>query len=140
MSDQDKEREQAEIRAQAKAEMNRLMGISDSEDENEKQENPKGLSKDPDLAEMGLFDLPKDETWEREDPYDYMPYLVSHPKGSAKEIEAALRMRGLRLRKDLNQSLKQNPTAWKALNRPAPLHSASLSLAEMLRVRGLLSL
>ena len=104
MSDQDKEREQAEIRAQAKAEMNRLMGISDSEDETEKQEGP----------------------------YDYMPYLVSYPKGSAKEIEAALRMRGLQLRKDLNQSLKENPAAWKALNRPAPLYAASRSLAEML--------
>ena len=105
MSDQDKEREQAEIRAQAKAEMNREMGLSDSEDENEN----------------------------RESPYDYMPYLVSYPKGSAKEIEAALRMRGLQLRRDLNQSLSQNPEAWKALNRPAPLHSASLTLAEMLR-------
>ncbi len=84
------------------------------------------------LAEMGLDD-PNDENWERETPYDYMPYLVSHPKGSAKEIEAALRLRGLRLRKDLNQSLNQNPDAWKALNRPAPLHSASLTLAEMLR-------
>jgi hypothetical protein len=69
------------------------------------------------LAEMGLDD--PYENWERGNPYDYMPYLVSHPKGSAKEIEAALRMRGLRLRKDLN--------------RPAPLHSASLTLAEMLR-------
>ncbi len=84
------------------------------------------------LAEMGLDD-PNDEGWERENPYDYMPYLVTHPKGSAKEIEAALRMRGLRLRKDLNQSLTQNPDNWKALNRPAPLQSASLRLAEMLR-------
>ncbi len=96
------------------------------------QDKGKELAKDPDLAEMGLLD-PKDENWEREDPYDYMPYLVSHPKGSAKEIEAALRMRDLRLRKDLNQSLSQNPAAWKALSRPASLHSASLSLAEMLR-------
>ncbi len=81
---------------------------------------------------MGLDD-PNDDNGERENPYDYMPYLVAHPKGSAKEIEAALRMRGLKLRKDLNQSLNQNPDAWKALNRPAPLHSASLTLAEMLR-------
>ena len=42
-------------------------------------------------------------------------------------------MRDLQLRKDLNQSLSQNPEAWKALNRPAPLHSASLTLVEMLR-------
>ena len=109
MSDQDKEKELtqaqaqqdaleraqalAEMHAQAKAEMNLEMGLSDSEDENEK----------------------------RESPYDYMPYLVSHPKGSAKESEAALRMRGLQLRRDLNQSLSQNPDAWKALNRPASL-------------------
>ena len=119
MSDQDKEKELAlaqakqdaleraqalaEMQAEAKAEVYRLMRLEISDDEN------------------GI----------REDPYDYMPYLVSHPKGSAKEIEAALRMRGLRLRKELNQSLNQNPAAWKALNRPAPLHSASLSLAEM---------
>ena len=56
------------------------------------------------LREMGLDD-PYDENWERENPYDYMPYQVSHPKGSVKEIEAALQMRGLQLRKDLNQSL-----------------------------------
>ena len=77
MSDQDKERELAQIRAQAKAEMDREVGLDD----------------------------PNDDNWERESPYDYMPYQVSHPKGSAKEIEAALRMRGLQLRKDLNQSL-----------------------------------
>ena len=46
MSDQDKERELAEIRAQAKAEMDREMGLDD----------------------------PNDENWERENPYDYMPY------------------------------------------------------------------
>ena len=80
---------------------------------------------------MGLED--PYEGWGEENPYDYMPYQVNHPKGSAKEIEAALRMRGLRLRKDLNQSLIQNPAAWKALNRSASLHSASLTLAEMLR-------
>ncbi len=109
MSDQDKEKELAQAQAQQDA-----------------------LERAQALAEMGLED-PDDENWERKNPYDYMPYLVAHPKGSAKEIEAALRMRGLRLRKELNQSLNQNSAAWKALNRPAPLHSASLSLAEMLR-------
>ncbi len=84
------------------------------------------------LAELGLDD-PYEDWEQRENPYDYMPYLVTHPKGSTKEIEAALRMRGLRLRKELNQSLTQNPDNWKALNRPAPLHSASLTLVEMLR-------
>ncbi len=54
MSDQDKEKDLADMQVQAKAEAYRH---------------------DPDLAEMGLLD-PKDENWEREDPYDYMPYLV----------------------------------------------------------------
>ncbi len=54
---------------------------------------------------MGLDD-PGDD-WEPENPYDYMPYQVNYPKGSAKEIEAALRFRDLRLRKALNQSLNQ---------------------------------
>ena len=77
MSDQDKEKELPEVQAQAQQE---------------------AMLRAQALAEMGLED-PDDENWVRENPYDYMPYLVSHPKGSAKEIEAALRMRGLRLRK-----------------------------------------
>ena len=83
------------------------------------------------LKDLGLED--PYEGWEEENPYDYMPYRVTYPKGSAKEIEAALRMRGLTLRKQLNQSLIQNPEAWKALNRLASLQNASLTLAEMLR-------
>ena len=83
------------------------------------------------LKDLGLED--PYEGWEEENPYDYMPYQVNHPKGTAKEIEAALRMRGLTLRKQLNHSLIHDPTAWTALNRPASLHSASLTLAEMLR-------
>ena len=83
------------------------------------------------LKDLGLED--PYEGWEEENPYDYMPYQVNHPKGTAKEIEAALRMRGLTLRKQLNHSLIHDPTAWTALNRPASLHSASLTLVEMLR-------
>ena len=83
------------------------------------------------LKDLGLED--PYEGWAEENPYDYMPYQVNHPKGTAKEIEAALRMRGLTLRKQLNHSLIHDPTAWTALNRPASLHSASLTLAEMLR-------
>ncbi len=78
------------------------------------------------LEDLGLED-PYDG-WAEENPYDYMPYQVTYPKGSAKEIEAALRMRGLTLRKQLNQSLIQNSDAWKALNRPASLQNASLTL------------
>ncbi len=47
MSDQDKKKDLADMQAQAKAEVYRVMGLSDSDDENEKQEGP----------------------------YDYMPYL-----------------------------------------------------------------
>ena len=61
------------------------------------------------LEDMGLED-PYDG-WAEENPYDYMPYQVAYPKGSAKEIEAALRMRSLTLRKQLNQSLIQNPAS-----------------------------
>jgi hypothetical protein len=32
------------------------------------------------LVEMGLEDP---EDWELENPFDYMPYQVNHPKGSA---------------------------------------------------------
>ncbi len=84
-----------------------------------------------DLEDLGLEDPYED--WVEKNPYDYMPYQVNHPKRSAKEIETALRMRGLNLRKQLNQSLIQNPAARKALNRPASLQTASLTLAEMLR-------
>ena len=62
------------------------------------------------LEDLGLED-PYDG-WAEENPYDYMPYQVTYPKGSAKEIEAALRMRGLTLRKQLNHSLIHDPTAW----------------------------
>jgi hypothetical protein len=39
---------------------------------------------------------------------------------------------GTRLRKDLNRSLLTDPQAWTALRRPASLHSAQRTLAEML--------
>ena len=41
------------------------------------------------LEDLGLED-PYDG-WAEEDPYDYLPYQVNYPKGSAKEMEAALR-------------------------------------------------
>jgi hypothetical protein len=43
-----------------------------------------------------------------------------------------LRHKGLELRKKLQADLKEHSENWKALKRPASLHSASLILAEML--------
>jgi hypothetical protein len=49
-----------------------------------------------------------------------------------KEIEQGLRVNGLKLRKQIQADLKRNPALWDALRRPASLHNAHRSLAEML--------
>jgi hypothetical protein len=49
-----------------------------------------------------------------------------------KEIEQGLRVSGLKLRKQIQADLKRNPLLWDALRRPASLHNAHRSLAEML--------
>jgi hypothetical protein len=49
-----------------------------------------------------------------------------------KEIEQGLRLNGLKLRKKIQADLKRNPLLWDALRRPASLHNAHRSLAEML--------
>jgi hypothetical protein len=49
-----------------------------------------------------------------------------------KEIEQGLRVSGLKLRKQIQADLKSNPLLWDALRRPASLHNAHRSLAEML--------
>jgi hypothetical protein len=67
------------------------------------------------------------------DPLIYEPYVIPKlPRGSVEEIQNNLRTLGSRLRKDLNKSLRTDPQAWKALRRPASLHSAQRTLAEML--------
>jgi hypothetical protein len=48
-----------------------------------------------------------------------------------KEIEQGLRVNGLKLRKQIQADLKRNPLLWDALTRPASLHNAHRSLAEM---------
>jgi len=62
----------------------------------------------------------------------YAPYVPKPPRGSVEDIQHKLRISGTRLRKSLNRSLTQDPQAWTALRRPASLHSAQRTLAEML--------
>jgi hypothetical protein len=53
-------------------------------------------------------------------------HIVKHPLGSAKELEQMLRVKGHEFQKKLQADLKEHPENWKALKRPASLHSASL--------------
>jgi hypothetical protein len=62
----------------------------------------------------------------------YAPYAPKPPRGSVEDIHHRLRVTGLRLRKDLNRSLLTDPDKWTALRRPASLHTAQRTLAEML--------
>ena len=62
----------------------------------------------------------------------YEPYVTKPPRGSVEDIQQKLRISGTRLRKSLNRSLTRDPQAWTALRRPASLHSAQRTLAEML--------
>ena len=61
----------------------------------------------------------------------YEPFTPKPPRGSVKDIQHRLRVTGIRLRKDLNHSLHTNPDQWTALRRPASLHTAQRTLAEM---------
>jgi hypothetical protein len=65
------------------------------------------------------------------DPLFYEPHLPKLPRGTVEDIQNKLRTAGSRLRKDLNKSLKSDSQAWKALRRPASLHSAQRTLADM---------
>ncbi len=62
----------------------------------------------------------------------YEPFTPKLPRGSVEDIQHRLRITGVRLRKDLNRSLLFDPQAWTALRRPASIHTAQRTLAEML--------
>jgi hypothetical protein len=62
----------------------------------------------------------------------YEPFNPKPLRGSVEDIQHRLRITGLRLRKDLNRILLTNPDEWTALRRPASLHTAQRTLAEML--------
>jgi hypothetical protein len=62
----------------------------------------------------------------------YEPYAPKPPRGSVEDIQHRLRVAGARLKKDLNRSLLTDPQAWTVLRRPASIHSAQRTFAEML--------
>jgi hypothetical protein len=72
------------------------------------------------------------EQQDSQDPFDYTPWIAALPMPFTKEIEQGLRVNGLKLRKQIQADLKSNPALWDALRRPASLHNAHRSLAEML--------
>ena len=48
-----------------------------------------------------------------EDPYDFVPRVVTQTPGTIEDIQQKLRIGGLKLRKHYNESLKRNPDKWK---------------------------
>ncbi len=72
------------------------------------------------------------EQQDSQDPFDYTPWIAALPMPFTKEIEQDLRVNGLKLRKQIQADIKRNPRLWDALRRPASLHNAHRSLAEML--------
>jgi hypothetical protein len=62
----------------------------------------------------------------------YDPHVPKPPRGSVEDIQHKLKTLGARLRREFNRSLLTEPQKWTALRRPASLHSAQRTLAEML--------
>ena len=118
------------------------------------------MDKNDDLVDYNEFDLdgnpiqklyqandggpPVDQDWTFDDEQTerfrakfgdetyYEPYAPKPPRGSVEDILHRLRVTGIRLRKELNRSLLTDPDKWTALRRPASLHTAQRTLAEML--------
>jgi hypothetical protein len=67
-----------------------------------------------------------------EDPYDFVPRVVTQTPGTIEDIQQKLRIGGLKLRKHYNESLKRNPEKWKALRAPVSMQSVQRTLSEML--------
>ncbi len=74
-----------------------------------------------------------------EDPYSYNPFDFTQLPQTEGEVKTAIedltqkfRTGGLTRRNLLNRSLKECPEKWKALRRPASMHTSQLSLAAML--------
>ena len=84
------------------------------------------------LEESGYEHNLVDPNQALEDPYDFVPRVVTQTPGAMEDIQQKLRIGGMALRKHYNESLKQNPGKWKALRAPASMQSAQRSLAEML--------
>ena len=99
---------------------------------------------DPNAPEQGERESTEELDWTFDDEQQaqhqvkygdeifYEPFTPKPPRGSVEDIQHKLRISGTRLRKGLNVSLKADVQAWTALRRPASLHSAQRTLAEML--------
>jgi hypothetical protein len=83
------------------------------------------------LEESGYEDQ-VDPNQALEDPYDFVPRVVTQTPDAIEDIQQKLRIGGLKLRKHNNESLKRNPEKWKALRAPASMQSTQRTLSEML--------
>ncbi len=119
---------------------NPFLGVTDLADYNEVYQDGNPATKpnegsgdsleDPDCA---IDDAQKAQFQAKYgDEMYYEPFTPKPPRGSVEDIQHRLRITGVRLRKELNYDLHTNPDKWTALRRPASLHTAQRSLAEML--------
>jgi hypothetical protein len=100
--------------------------------------------RNPDAPNQGNGNSTEDPDWAFDDEQKaqsqakfgdeiyYEPFTPKPLHGSVEDIQHRLRVTGIRLRKDLNRSLLTDPKEWTALRRPASLHTAQRTLAEML--------
>jgi hypothetical protein len=116
--------------------------MNDDEDLNDYNVDPEDLiagktSKDPeDILKALEWTFEDEERIQSPTKYGdevyYEPFTPKLPRGSIEDIQHRLRITGIRLRKDLNHSRLTDPDKWTALRRPASLHTAQRTLAEML--------
>ncbi len=86
-----------------------------------------------DELEDSAYEHLVDPNQKLEDPYDFVPRVVTQTPGTIEDIQQKLRIGGLKLRKHYNESLKRNTEKWKALRAPASMQSVQRTLlSEML--------
>jgi hypothetical protein len=72
------------------------------------------------------------EDRERQDnAFDYVHPVYDTSPGTIEDIQAKLCIRSMKLRRDLNVSLKEGRDNWETLRRPTSMHSANMTLDEM---------
>jgi hypothetical protein len=113
------------------------MIVGDGTEEPDAYEEFERLSKEANAYQVEEFMEPSQNN--EEDPYSYDPLDLTQLHQTEGEVKIAiedlthkLRVGGLTCRNLLNRSLKKFPETWKALRRPASMHTSQLSLAEML--------
>jgi hypothetical protein len=67
-----------------------------------------------------------------EKAYAYVPPKYDLSPGTIEALQQDVRLRGMKLRRDLNVSLKEDKQKWQALRSPCCLHAANMTLDEML--------